>query len=305
MFERPVPVVAQNQSAACTAAPVAIDEGSVAVSFPDRLNASIAWDQPPGAGCAGFTYQIAVMSSPDPARTFQHTAATPPFTVSWTDFQPHWISLRATNPLGSGPPTTVLGPFQRFPCTAPPTIPADVVAAGPATIEWSPVTVSNCAVSYIVGIGANPDQPLSIYWTTPTSATQQTLTLPPAPHPWYARVHAITQMGWSGPSIPVAFSSPLPAATPAPYPPAPTNVQVSLNGRTLTVTWELTEQVEAIWLVALSSESGTGKVGEIVVPAATSFTYTFDQPITFWLRVSAMRGPWIGAPSARVRVDVP
>ena len=304
LFERPAIVIAQNQSPACTAVPLAIDEASVAVGFFDRLSARVSWEPPAASDCASYTYQLAVMSSPTPAQSFQFSAAAPPATVQWTDYQPRWLQLRARNPLGAGPATGVLGPFQRMPCLDRPPAPEGVVASGPASIEWSPVAVPNCTVSYIVSIGANREQPNAIYWLGPTSEPKQTLSLAAASHPWYVRVQAITQMGWSGPSAAVTFDVPRPPVTSAPYPPAPANVQVAVSGRTITVTWELAEAADSIWLAALPSETSNEKIAEVLVPPGTPFTYTFDQPFTFWLRASALRGVWISAPSPRVLVEI-
>jgi len=306
LLARPVPLIAQNQTPACTAAPQAIDEDSVTVTFVDRVNAIVTWDPPAASQCLNYGYQLAATRWQAPPSQFQFSTASPSVSVAWTDFEPRWVQLRATNPIGSGPVTALVGPFRRLPCSERPPPPEGVIATGASSIEWTPIAIEGCIVTYVVGVGANASQPTSsIFWTAPTTEAKQTLSLPPALHPWYARVHALTAMGWSDASAAVEFNPAAPPIVSAPYPATPTNIRVTVTGRTLTVAWDLVEEVDSVWLVALPSETSNEKIAEALVPPSTSFTYTFDAPFSFWLRVSPVRGAWIGAAAPRVRVEIP
>lgn len=173
-----------------------------------------------------------------------------------------------------------------------------VASGSTAFLSWSPPTSGGTAVSYILEAGLSPGTTIG---TLPVAGTS--LSIPGVgPGTYYLRVRGVNAFGTGPVSGEVAL---VVGNGGVGAPNAPTNLVAWMSGGRLTMTWTapIAGPVPTGYILEAGSAVG---LADIAAVPLTARSFTFD-PIPsgfFFLRVRAVAGAFVGAPSPDMMINV-
>ena len=185
-------------------------------------------------------------------------------------------------------------------CFAPPLPPTALTTTmngANLALAWTPPAGAVTAYTFIAGTTAGSSNAATV--TLPGTHTSIGGTVPGGT--FFARVTATNACGTSGPSGEVFFTIGAPDALPV----APTNLAVSVNGSTVSLTWTAPAGPVTGYVLEGGTSAGLANIGTIQLGAVPSFAIPGAPPGAYALRVRAITSAGSGAPSADVVAVVP
>jgi hypothetical protein len=274
--------------------------GSSAAGAPRSLQASVAFRRvtltwlPPASGgpVTGYSLEAGAATG-----TTQY-----PFSIgNVTSFAmdapngTYFVRVRANSSSGLSPASNEVQVVVS--CETPPS-PGPLigsVSGDIASISWQPV--AGVGVTYEVQLGTAPGATLVSVPVTGTNISQR---IPPGMY--YVRVLAVSPCGTSSPTNEVVLTVTAPAA-----PSAPTNVQATVNGSTVLLSWNQPAAGAPIATYVIEVGTSPATPANLLsqpIGPATSVVATAPSG-TFYVRLRAQNAGGLGEPSAQVVVVVP
>lgn len=254
-----------------------------------QVPVTATWDRNNDAVTTG--YRVFVGTSPGTVLAVLDAGAATSVVLPLPPGNVYYVSVRGYTALGSlGPPSTEAVVDL---VTAPgvPTSAQAAVVGTTATLSWARPTSGGAALRYLVSVGTAPGASnlLSEYSVGSANSVSGSL----APGTYYARVQAGNMVGVGAPTGDLVLS--VGGATGPPV-----GLASTVNGAAVALTWTAPDGGADSYLLEAGTASGATNVGTIAV-SATSFTASAP-PGTYFVRVRAVRGSRISAPSNEVIV---
>jgi hypothetical protein len=277
---------------ACLGVLVLVASLALAATAAAQIPVTAAWDP----NVDGFTagYRVSVGTSPGVALAVLDVGDATSVVLPLPPGGVYYVSVRGYTAAGIEGPSSgeIVVDLARSP-GAPTAVQAGVSGAT-ANISWAPPDSGGAALRYLISVGTAPgaSNVLSDY---PLGAALSVSGAVP-PGTYFVRVQAGNVVGIGPPSPEITFS--VGGAGP---PGAPSALAATVSGSTVTLSWAAPAGGADSYVVEAGSVSGAADIAAIDVGGATSLTGVVP-PGTYFVRVRAVRGSGVGAPSNEIIV---
>lgn len=262
-----------------------------AASAAGQIPVTAAWD--PNADGLTAGYRVSIGTSPGAAIAVLDVGAATSVSLPLPPGSVYYVSVRGYTAAGMEGPPSAQAVVDLASAPGAPTGVSATVNGATASLNWSPPAVGGVALRYLVSVGTAPgaSNVVSEYPVGGVLGVSGAL----APGTYFARLQAGNMVGIGPPSADVSF---VVGGTSPPNPPR--GLAASVAGATVTLTWVAPEGGADSYVLEAGSSPGGTNVGSISV-GGTSFTAV--APLgTYFVRVRAVRGSGVGAPSNEVVV---
>ncbi|MGE4225915.1 MAG: hypothetical protein AB7I23_21420 [Vicinamibacterales bacterium] len=176
-----------------------------------------------------------------------------------------------------------------------PTTPTALVRGSQLTLDWGAPPLGARPTAYVIEGGTGPGLANLANFNTGSTATEFAIG-GLGPGTYYVRMRAATGFGVSAATAEQAFDVGVAGCSGPPVPPV--DVAAAVSGGTVQLTWRAAPQsIVTNYRLLVGTTSGGSQVGSFDVGAGTTFSAAAP-PGAFFIRVAAMNGCGLGAPSA-------
>ena len=257
-----------------------------------QIPVTAAWDANVDALTSG--YRVFVGTSPGTVLAVIDVGRATSVVLPLPPGNTYYVSVRGYTARGDLGPASAEAVVDLESSPGAPTSVRASVTGATANLNWEPPASGGIALNYLLSVGtaSGASNVLSEYSVGGVLGVSGAL----PPGTYFARLQARNMVGVGPPSAEVAIQ--VGGATP---PGAPRSLAGAVAGSRVTLTWAASPGGADSYVVEAGTVSGAANVGSLNVGGTTSFAV--DAPAgTYFVRVRAVRGSGISAPSNEVVV---